>query len=293
MRILVLGGTGMLGHKAYQVFGREWETFVTMRAYNGRLKDTRFFDPDHVIEGVDAFAFDTVDRAITQTRPQIVLNAIGIIKQSDEAHDPRSAIYVNTLFPHLLAEACTKHRCKLIHISTDCVFSGTRGHDHEEDIPDALDLYGRSKFLGEVGTGGHLTLRTSIIGHELFSRLGLVEWFLAQRGKSVNGFTNAVFSGLTTLALSREIARLIRTSPGLSGLFQVSAGPIDKYHLLSIIQSIYGADVCITPFSGFICDRSLNSDRYRNAVGFVPQSWEAMVTEMHEEYHLYEQWRQQ
>jgi dTDP-4-dehydrorhamnose reductase len=267
--ILILGGSGMLGHQAYQRFKKHFTTRVTVRRFDEKLQRTNRFDKADVIEGVDGFDIDSVQRAIDEVKPDVVLNCVGIIKQLKEAYNPKISIYINALFPHLVAERCKENGVRFIHISTDCVFTGSKG--------------GKTKFLGETNydTGGALTLRTSIVGHELFTNVSLVDWFLSQNGKRVNGYTRAIYTGLTNLALADEIIRVINDFPTLAGLYQVSAEKINKYDLLMLIKKIYNLNIEVTPFADFFCDRSLDSSRYRAATGFVPPTWETMITEMH------------
>ena len=291
MRVMVLGAAGMLGHKAFQVFSRLFETVATFRCFDARLRSTGLFPQSQVIDGVDATELESVRRAIMEFRPNCVLNCIGIIKQLKEAKDARASIYTNALFPHLLAEICEDTGSRLVHVSTDCVFSGKCGRYTEEDQSDAEDLYGRTKFLGEVDYPHAITVRTSIIGRELFSNVSLVDWYLSQRVEKVRGFTNAIFTGLTTIALSRELARIIEQFPELSGLYQVSSEPISKYDLLNLLRISFGVDVAVEPFEEFRCDRSLRSDRYRAATGFRPAPWPAMINEMAADETPYEKQR--
>jgi dTDP-4-dehydrorhamnose reductase len=281
--ILILGGSGMLGHQAYQRFKKHFTTRVTFRRFDDKLQQTHRFDKRDVIEGVDGFDIVSVQRAIDEVKPDVVLNCVGIIKQLKEAYNPKISIYINALFPHLVAERCKENGARLIHISTDCVFTGSKGDYTESDKSDAEDLYGKTKFLGETNydTGGALTLRTSIVGHELFTNVSLVDWFLSQNGKRVNGYTRAIYTGLTNLALADEIIRVINDFPTLAGLYHVSAEKINKYDLLMLIKKIYNLNIEVTPFADFFCDRSLDSSRYRAATGFVPPTWEQMITEMH------------
>jgi dTDP-4-dehydrorhamnose reductase len=292
MRVLILGGAGMLGHKAFQVFSEQFDTSVTFRRFDERLRSTSLFPDDQVISDVDAADLDSVRRALDTARPDCVVNCIGIIKQRPGAHHPITAIQVNALFPHLLAELCAEREARLIQLGTDCVFSGRRGSYAEADHADAEDLYGRSKYLGEVGYGGALTLRTSMIGRELFTSLSLVDWLLSQRGGKVRGFTNAMYTGLTTTALSREIARVVAEYPTLTGVYHLSAEKIAKHDLLLLLRDAYGLDVEIEPYAELRCDRSLRSDRYRQATGFRPQTWAAMVQEMASDATSYDLFRQ-
>ena len=279
-RVLVLGAGGMLGHKLVQRLGQALDVWTSFRRFDARLQATGLFGRPQVLDGVDAWAPESVARALEAAQPEWVINCIGVIKQLTEGKEPREAIYLNALWPHLLAERCAAHGARLLHVSTDCVFSGRRGRYLETDPTDAEDLYGRTKALGEVDCPGCLTLRTSIVGRDLFASVSLIDWFLTQRGGRVRGFARAVYTGLTTDALSREIQHLVGMRPPLEGLYQVSSQPINKYDLLQLVNEAFDAGVTIDRDEEFFCDRSLVSDRYWRAVGREPPSWRAMVLEM-------------
>ncbi len=280
-RVLILGGGGMLGHKAWQVFRAQGgDVFVTFRHFDERLRATGMFEGSRVIEGVDAWELDTVQRAIAQARPDWILNCIGIIKQREEAKDPTQAVYVNALFPHLLGEACREAGARLIHVSTDCVFSGRRGPYRETDPSDAEDLYGRTKYLGEVPGPGSLTIRTSIIGRDLFRDLSLVDWFLSQAGKQVRGYARTLYTGLTTTALSRELWCLVSEQPSLEGLYQVASAPITKFDLLVMLNEAFHTETRIVRDETEVSDRSLVADRYWQETGGHRPSWTQMVAEL-------------
>ena len=283
-RVLILGGGGMLGHKLYHVLAREFDTWTTFHSFDDRLSRLKLFDQSKVTNGVDAFELASVQNAIRRSNPQVVINCIGMIKQKKDAQNHKTAIYLNALFPHLLAEMCRADKIRPIHMSTDCVFSGSKGGYHEESISDAEDLYGRTKFLGEIDSEEGLTLRTSIIGHELFTAHSLVNWFFANAGGSVKGYTKAIYTGFPTVILARELVRVIREFPDLCGLHHISSDPISKYELLSIINKQYGCGTKIEPFDDFICDRSLNSDLYKRKTGFRSLSWPEMIKVMSEDY---------
>ncbi len=280
MRVLIVGGAGMLGHKLWQLYRDRFDTWITLRASYREYERYNLFDPERSIGGVDAFDFHSVVRAFAAARPDAVINCIGIIKQLPSARDPVVSLTVNSLFPHRLASLCSAAGARLIHISTDCVFSGRKGMYTEADISDAEDLYGRTKFLGEVDGAGALTLRTSIIGREMSTSSGLVEWFLGTREPSVRGFTRAIYTGFTTLSLGRIIADLLERRPHLSGVYQVSSHPISKYELLCLLREAYHRSIEIQPCAQILIDRSLDSTRFRNETGFQPASWQEMIAEL-------------
>lgn len=292
MRVLVLGGAGMLGHKVFQILSTDFETVTTVRT--SLLKQgipEQILSRAQVVEGVDASHLGTVTDAIDTVRPEVVVNCVGIIKQIPAGQDPVASITVNSLFPHKLQAICADRNARLVHMSTDCVFSGRKGMYTEDDNADPTDLYGRSKLLGEVQGDNCLTIRTSIIGRELDSTHGLLEWFLSQPGPRVRGYTNAIFSGLPTLALSSVIANVIRNFPDLHGLYHVSSDPISKFELLRLFAAAFDKPVEIEPFAGVQVDRSLNSDRFRSQVGYTPQPWPELVAQMADDPTPYGDWR--
>lgn len=281
----------MLGHKLCQLYRDRFDTWTTVRSSYRDYARYGLFDPEKTVGGVDASDFDSVVRTVAELQPDAVINCIGIIKQLKAAKDPIISLSINALFPHRLANLCRAGKARLIHISTDCVFSGRKGMATEADVSDAEDLYGRTKFLGEVEASGCLTLRTSIIGRELNSATGLIEWFLGQRGRKVRGFTGAVYTGFTTIALAQIIAHVLEKHPSLSGLYQVSSDPINKCELLGLVNKTYGLNIEIEPDATFQCDRSLDSSRFRQSTGFQPAAWPTMIEEMFRDPTPYQDWR--
>lgn len=290
-RILIIGAAGMLGHKLCQVLSRRHEVWATLRGAPAEFARYELLPPLRLVEGVDVTSFSTVDRAISRVQPDVVVNCVGVIKQLPTAKDPIPSIAINSLFPHILGRRCSESGIRMLHVSTDCVFSGNKGMYTESDTPDPIDLYGRSKLMGEVDRPGCLTLRTSIIGRELSTRSGLVEWFLSSRGGRVNGFTRAIYSGLTTLAMSRLIDRLINHHADLSGLYHVSSNPISKHDLLHLLRKAFDAPIDIEPYDAFQMDRSLDSTRFRTAIGWQPPLWHEMVQDIATDSSPYRIWR--
>jgi dTDP-4-dehydrorhamnose reductase len=276
--VLVLGATGMLGHIVVDHLGSagfDVHASIRTRSLADRL------NPAAQLHDFDATR-DSIAELIEAVQPQTVVNCIGLVKQLEDASKPLPAISLNALFPHEAAAACEPSGARFIHISTDCVFSGSLpiGESYtEEDTADARDLYGLTKYLGEVSAPRSLTLRTSIIGWELERSTGLLEWFAAQTGGRVNGFTRAIFSGLTTRALARVIGWLITEHPEVSGLYHVSSEPINKYELLGTLRGILALDVEIVPIDEPVINRALDSERLHSLTGLVVPSWEEMLAE--------------
>jgi dTDP-4-dehydrorhamnose reductase len=283
MRVLILGGSGMVGHKLWQSSARRFDTFVTFRRPRESYFQSGLFDRARALTGVTVEDFDSVVNVVDSVRPQVVVNCIGIVKQSAAVNDPLASIPVNSLFPHRLARLCSSNGIRLIHMGTDCVFSGAKGNYVEEDVSDAEDLYGRTKFLGEVSGEGCLTLRTSAIGRELEASRSLLEWFLSQDGKAVQGYKRAIFNGFTTMALSEIIVRIIAEHSDLHGVCHVASKPISKFDLLELIREAYGLRIGIEPDESVVCDRSLDGRRFQRATGLVAPTWPDMVEEMYKD----------
>lgn len=291
-KILILGGTGMLGHALF--FGlsarENLEVYATVRSREGVR---RWFSPELVsrcLDNVDAFNFESIIKALGEVRPEVIINGIGIIKQSPLAQDPVTAIIINSLLPHRLAMVCQAAQARLIHFSTDCVFSGAKGNYAEGDETDANDLYGRSKLLGEVNGPLCVTIRTSLIGHELRGKMGLIEWFLAQEAP-VRGFTQAIFSGFSTVEVAGIIADHILPDPTLQGIYHISSPPISKYDLLTLVAERYGKKIDIRPDGEVRLDRSLDSTAFRQKTGYRPPDWSAMVEKMYRNYRIFSCYR--
>lgn len=249
------------------------------------------FRMDRLLDRIDVEDPVALEFALDRVAPTAVINCVGLVKQVPAGQDAMRVISVNALLPHRLEALCRERDVRLVHISTDCVFSGDRGLYREDDTADARDLYGRSKLLGEVQGARSLTVRTSIIGRELSSSHGLLEWFLSQRGPSVPGFTRAIFSGFPTTSLARIIASIVRDHRELSGLYHISSDPISKYDLLLLLRDAYGTPVQVQPSGDIEIDRSLLSDRFQAATGCTPGPWPALVAEMASDPTPYEQWR--
>lgn len=281
MRVLVLGASGMLGNAMLRVIsGQEnWIVYGTLRSPNPALK--ALAPKAQLLHGIDASQPDSLLAAFAHSRPQVVINCVGLVKQLISADDPLEAIPINALLPHRLARLCELAQARLVHISTDCVFSGTQGNYSETDMPDAEDLYGRSKLLGEVSDRHAITLRTSIIGHELGRDLGLVGWFLSQQCR-VKGYTEAIFSGLPTCELARVVRDHVIPNRGLHGLYHVAAEPISKHDLLQIVNRIYGKALQIEPDDRVKINRSLEASRFKEATGYVAPLWPDLIAQMHE-----------
>lgn len=282
-RILILGASGMLGNAMLRYLSRNPQNMVYGSVRNDdQANMLRNKCPEaHILSGFEIEHVDSLVRLFDDIKPTIVINCVGIIKQLIDSNNVMRAITVNALLPHRLALLSKFIDARLIHFSTDCVFSGSRGDYSEIDNPDATDLYGRSKLLGEVDYGNSITIRTSIIGHELYTNRSLIDWFLSQNGE-VYGYTNAIFSGLPTLEIARITDDLIIPRSDLKGLYHLSAEPISKFNLLSLVSSIYKKEISIVPKDDITINRSLNSNLFRSVTGFQPQPWPTLIERMYE-----------
>ncbi|MHB8076885.1 dTDP-4-dehydrorhamnose reductase family protein [Desulfosporosinus fructosivorans] len=284
-KVLILGGAGMLGHTLLRHLSVDsnLDVYATVRS----AKELASWFPmdwmKKVSRDVDVLDSDVLTKVFTDISPDLVVNCIGVIKQVPEAQDPLTTITMNALLPHKVALLCRTIGARLIHVSTDCVFDGEKGKYSERDVSNAHDLYGRTKLLGEVAYPPCVTIRTSIIGHELKGNYGLVEWFLSQE-KKVPGFRKVIYSGFPTVELARIIRDYVIPNSDLTGLYHVSSNPISKYELLELIKVQYGKKIEIEAEDSFRLDRSLDSSRFRSLTGYNPPSWPDLVQRMHQDY---------
>lgn len=291
MKVLILGVTGMLGHKLYQVLTKTFDVVGTIRNNYDSINKYSFLRKPDMIPNIDAKKISSVETAVNLSKPDVVINCIGIIKASKEAQDRLANIWINALFPQQLYQICQKQNTRLVQISTDCVFSGKKGNYKETDLSDAEDIYGKTKYLGEVSGENALTIRTSIIGRELSTMNNLVEWFLSNRGKKVNGFTNSIFSGFPTICFAQIVARIITDWQKLSGIYHISAEPISKFKLLTLIRDKMRLNVDVKEYPDYYCNRSLDASLYQSKTGFKSQSWGKMIDEFAHDAQQYQQWR--
>ncbi|MDR3409564.1 MAG: SDR family oxidoreductase [Formivibrio sp.] len=281
MKVLVIGASGMIGSTVLRVLSekKDWNVFGSVRDIGVK----RFFSSsigEHLISNIDVEHHDSLVKVMDRIRPDVVVNCAGLTKHKPEADDPLASIPINSLMPHRLAGVCKLVGARLIHVSTDCVFSGERGRYLESDFADARDVYGKSKVFGEVSYSHAITLRTSTIGHELQSKYGLLDWFLSQEGRC-NGYTRAIFSGLPTVVFAQVVRDVVIPHSELSGLYHVAASPIAKFDLLKLIADEYGKTIDITADDKLMIDRSLNADRFRLATGYVAPAWPELIKMMH------------
>lgn len=282
-KVLILGATGMLGHKLVQCLSAHFDVCSTIRGSFDNVERYGIFRRDRIIENVDATDAAILEKVVMETVPDIVINAIGVVKQVPSAKDVITTLELNSILPQRLAILSKKLGFRLILFSTDCVFDGGRGMYTEQDTPNALDLYGKSKQLGEVSQENVLTIRSSIIGRELSTSHSLVEWFLSNRGGRVFGYTTAIYSGFPTIVIADIIRGLIVDHPSLSGVHHIASEPINKYELLGLVDEFYDAAIEIEPSDQLVIDRSLDGSAFNSLTGFQPEDWPTMIQKMAED----------
>ncbi len=282
MKVLVLGASGMLGNAVLRIMHEnyDWSVYGTVRSSHvpSVFSETQ---KKQIITGFDVQDHDALTKLFTKIRPDVVINCIGLIKQLADADDPLVTLPINSMLPHRLASLCELIGARFIHVSTDCVFAGTKGNYRETDISDATDLYGKSKFIGEVSYPHAITLRTSIIGHELNSANGLIGWFLSQQD-ACKGYTKAIFSGFPTVVLAKIMRDIVIPDQRLNGVYHVAAQPIAKFDLLRLVAEIYGKAIDIVPDDKLVIDRSLNAEKFNKVTGYAPPGWRELIQTMYE-----------
>ncbi len=280
----------MLGHKLVQIWKDKFDVWTTVRGNFENYRKYKIFDTQKTLENIDVGNIKAVETLVEKIQPDVIINAVGIIKQISDSKNTIKTLSINSIFPHQLEEIAKKNDARLICISTDCVFNGKKGNYTEEDIPDAFDLYGKSKNLGEVVGKNCLTIRTSIIGRELQTEHSLVEWFLSNKGKKINGFVNAIYSGFPTIHLAEILENIVINFKTLSGLYHISSHPINKFDLLKLLKESYNIDIEIERFEDFYIDRSLSSVKFQQATGFEPPDWNKMIELMVNDPTPYDDW---
>lgn len=282
MRCLIFGGDGMLGHQLLSSWQSKFDVRVTLRQPLSRYQHLGLFSVENSYDQVDVRNSSRVLEVLDEFQPQAVVNAVGVIKQRSASKESLPSLEINSVFPHRLREWCQAIGARMVHVSTDCVFNGRRGNYTEQDPTDVSDIYGLSKYLGEVSESPCITLRSSIIGLELAHKHSLIEWFLSQSGV-VKGFTDAIYTGLTTIEMARVIEMVITERSDLCGMWQVASDPINKYELLSKLSSfLKRGDITIEPEESFQCDRSLCGKAFARETGYNTPSWDEMLGELAE-----------
>lgn len=283
MNVAIIGASGLLGSACFRIFDESSDINVigTFRdPYDAKV----FFhnrDQHYVLS--DALNIDELERFFETAQPSVVINCTSLSKSELQRGQATQFIPIYCMLPHLLADFSERFAAKFIQISSDGVFSGDRGNYAETDLPDATDLYGRAKLLGEVDYPHCVTLRTSMLGHDALKMNGLVSWFLDQRGSCV-GYTKAVFSGFPVSVLARIFRDYILPIENLTGVYHLASEPISKFDLLKLISEIYNHEITIIPDAKVEINRSLNPAKFNSKTGFSPCSWGEMVKLMHNDH---------
>ena len=281
MKILILGGNGMIGHKIFQVLNEDFKnTWVLIRKKKRDLPYVNFFN-SNIIEGFELEDDKTLFSFLDNFNPDIIINAVGITIRRGVNKKISKSIFINSLLPNLLEDWVDRMPNKrLIHLSTDCVFNGELGSYNEESIPNATDIYGRTKILGEVKGSNTITLRSSMIGRELENFTELFEWVISQKGSRIKGFNNAIYSGITTIRMARYIKLIIMNFPKLSGLFNVSSEPISKYNLIKLLNKNFDLNLTIEIENSYKTNKVLDSGKFFNLISLSPPTWEDLIIEL-------------
>ncbi len=278
MRVCILGAGGMLGHMLVRVLSETHDVYGTSKQeWSATAGLARFLVRERWIGGVDAKDITTVSKCVAEHQFDAVVNCIGVVKQRVHRTTDDEMIEINTRFPHKLVKICDASGARLIHISTDCVFSGNRGDYVETDTPDPIDIYGSSKLAGEIVDAHSLTIRTSHVGRELTNFTSLFEWILKNRGKQVVGYSNAIYSGLTTFTLSVVINSLLTTGSSISGLVHVASKPLNKHQLITELNNRLGLGIDIKIDESVVINRSLRSSDQITRLGIEIPSWDQML----------------
>lgn len=281
MRILILGVSGLIGHKLFQELIPDFEVFGTLHKSKNFYGNISLFSKPNIIENVNVVEFEILKGILRATNPDVIINCVGITKRKDEINDPFTALTINSVFPHQLANWAKDNGKKILHFSTDCVFDGKVGNYNESSLTTAEDIYGRTKALGDIKYSHTLTIRSSFIGQELFGKTELLEWFLSQKGKKILGFRNTFYSGVSTMVMARVVRDIILNYSNLSGLYHLApVKPISKYDLLCIAKEAYDIDVDIIPEDDHVHFPTLDGSKLRSKIDLKIPSWQEMMLEL-------------
>jgi len=288
MRVLILGASGLIGHKLLQKLSGSFETFAALHKSKEYYGNHLLFSGDNIIDKIEVENFDVLRGLLHAINPDVIINCVGITKRKIEIDKPIVSIEINSLFPHKLAIWAKNYGKRVIHFSTDCVFDGKLGNYNEDSITTAEDLYGKTKALGEINYSHSLTIRSSFIGQELFGKTELLEWFLSQNGRQINGYINTLYSGVSVIYMADIVKKIIDNYPKLSGLYQLALeNPISKYDLLCIARDAYKINVDIIPDGNHIHKPTLDNTRLKKAIKITVPSWKEMMEKLAAEKEYY------
>lgn len=290
MKVLVLGGTGMIGHRVWASLSQlGHDVYALCRS---DLKDDMHtlpgIDWSKCWTGIDVTDLSLLEGKIREIKPEIVINCVGIVKQNPLSKDPLTTIHLNALLPHQIAKVCGDNGARMIQMSTDCVFQGDKGNYQESDNTDATDLYGKSKALGEVVDQEHvLTIRTSTIGLEIHPHGGLIEWLVSQKNKEIKGFSEAIYSGFPTHTYAKILNEFVLPNHSLHGVIHISSQPINKYDLLKMTNEIFDLGIRINKEDSFVMKRGLDSSLFRKKTGAPLFKWADIIHDLKHDLDFY------
>lgn len=285
MRILILGGNGMIGHKIFQVISnKHLDTWVLFKKSFNDISFNEIFNKTNIIDNFDLSNFHKLSTLLNNLKPEVIINAVGITIRRGIDNIPSKSIQINSALPHFINEWVILNNKRLIHFSTDCVFSGDQGSYTENSIPDARDIYGKSKALGEVSSKNTLTLRGSMIGREIENKTELLEWVLSQRNKQLKAFSNVIYSGITTIRMAKLVLKIIEEFPQMHGIYNVSSECISKYDLIKLFVKEFNISIDIISDDSYISKKDLDSTKFYNELGIDKPNWNDLIIELINDY---------
>ena len=275
MKILILGADGMIGHKMAQSLSH-FDLYLNSRSKSNYLHE---YFPSSTLSNFD-FLNQNIEDLIVKISPDYIINAVGITIRRG-ASDNKETNFLNSQLPKKIDFWCKENQKKQIHFSTDCVFSGEKGNYNDLDLPDAKDDYGKSKGEGEINSNSTITIRSSMIGREIYNKTELLEWVISNKNKKIKGFDNAIYSGVTTLWMSNTVNEIIKNYPDLYGIYNISSPPISKYDLIAKINIYFKLNIKLERDSSYYSNKSLNSDRFFSGTNFTKPNWDEMLNDLY------------
>jgi len=275
MKVLILGADGMIGHKMAQSLSH-FDLYLNSRSKSNYLQE---YFPSSTLSNFD-FLNQKIEDLLEKTLPDYIINAVGITIRRGASYN-KETNFLNSQLPKKIDFWCKENQKKQIHFSTDCVFSGDKGNYNDLDLPDAKDNYGKSKGEGEINSNSTLTIRSSMIGREIYNKTELLEWVISNKNKKIKGFDNAIYSGVTTLWMSNTVNEIIKNNPDLFGIFNISSSPISKYDLITKINTYFNLNIEIERDSSYYSNKSLNSNRFFSETNFKKPNWDQMLNNLY------------
>ena len=275
MKILILGGDGMIGHKMAQSL-INFDLYLNSRSNSNYLKE---HFPNSTLSDVD-FLNQNIEELLNKILPDYIINAVGITIRRGASNNKKTNL-INSQLPNQIDFWCKENQKKQIHFSTDCVFSGDKGNYNDLDLPDAKDDYGKSKGEGEINSNSTLTIRSSMIGREIYNKTELLEWVISNKNNKIKGFENVIYSGVTTLWMSNTVNEIIKNYPDLNGIYNISSSPISKYDLITKINTYFNLNIEIEKDYSYSSNKSLNSDRFFTKTNFKKPNWDEMLNDLY------------